>query len=58
MRLFDRPMQPEELDKVHQLLMNYYNGLVESEVDKIIAEKKYTQADFDRILNKSQRTRR
>jgi len=57
MRLFDRPMPPEELDKVHQLLMEYYSELIAAEADEIIARKGYTQADFDRVLNESQRTR-
>ncbi|MBD2754642.1 hypothetical protein [Spirosoma validum] len=57
MRLFDRPMLPDELDKVHQLLMDYYSELIAAEADEIIAQKGYTQADFDRVLNESQRTR-
>ena len=57
MRLFDRPMLPDELNKVHQLLMDYYSELIAAEADEIIAQKGYTQADFDRVLNKSQRTR-
>ncbi len=57
MRLFDRPMLPEELGKVHQLLMEYYSELIASEADEIIARKGYTQADFNRVLNESQRTR-
>ena len=57
MRLFDRPMSPDELDKVHQLLMEYYSELIAIEADEIIAQKGYTQADFDRVLNESERTR-
>ena len=57
MRLFDRPMQPAELDRVHYLLMNYYSELIGNEADEIMKQKGYTQADLDRVLNQSQRTR-
>ena len=57
MRLFDRPMPPEELDKVHQLLMEYYSELIATEADDIIARKGYTKTDFDKVLNESERTR-
>lgn len=57
MRLFDRPMQPVELANVHQLLMDYYSDLIATEAEEIIARKGYTQADFDRVLNSSQRTK-
>lgn len=57
MRLFDRPMQPTELDKVHQLLMEYYGELIGNEADKIMQQKAYTQDDLDRVLNQQRRTR-
>jgi hypothetical protein len=57
-RLFDRPMQPEELSQVHNLLMAYYGQLIADEADRLVAEKGYTQADFDRVMNTSQRTQR
>ena len=38
MRLFDRPMQPAELDQVHQLLMAYYSELIGNE-SKICYDK-------------------
>jgi hypothetical protein len=57
MRLFDRPMQPAEVEQVHQLLMAYYSELIGNEADEIMAQKGYTQADLDNVLNQSQRTR-
>ncbi|MBO0936733.1 hypothetical protein J2I47_09270 [Fibrella sp. HMF5335] len=56
MRLFDRPMQPAELDKVHQLLMDYYSELIGNEADEIMQQKGYSQEDLDRVLNQSRRT--
>lgn len=56
MRLFDRPMAPDELNAVHQLLMNHYSQLIAEETDALIARKGYTQADLDRVLNTSQRS--
>lgn len=57
MRLFDRPMKQDELDTVHQLLIDYYTQLIANEADLIITQKGYSQADFDRVLNSSQRTK-
>lgn len=56
MRLFDRPMAPDELNAVHQLLMNHYSQLIAEETDVIMDRKGYTQADLDRVLNTSQRS--
>lgn len=50
-------MQPDELDKVHQLLMEYYSELIGNEADEIMQQKGYTQANLDQILNQQQRTR-
>jgi hypothetical protein len=57
MRLFDRPMQQDELDTVHQILMHYYSELIANEADQIITQKGYNQADFDQQLNNPQRTK-
>lgn len=56
MRLFDRPMAPDELDKVHQLLMSHYSQLIAQEADAIMTQKGYTQADLNRVLSTSQRS--
>ena len=55
MRLFDRPMQPDELDKVHHLLMDYYSELIGNEADEIMKQKGYTQTDLDRVVGQPSR---
>ena len=51
LRLFNRPMSEEETMKLKTLLVNHYSDLLEEEVTKVIAEKGYTQKDFDEMLN-------
>ena len=54
LRLFNRPMSEEETMKLKTLLLvNHYSDLLEEEVTKVIAEKGYTQKDFDEMLNSS-----
>jgi len=51
LRLFDRPMSEDETKELKRLLVNHYSALLEEEVTKVIAEKGYTQNDFDNMLN-------
>ncbi len=51
LRLFNRPMSESEIMELQTLLVNHYSALLEEEVTKVIAEKGYTQKDFDDILN-------
>ena len=51
LRLFNRPMSEKETLELRALLVNHYSALLEEEVTKVIAEKGYTQKDFDDILN-------
>jgi len=44
-------MSEEETMKLKTLLVNHYSDLLEEEVTKVIAEKGYTQKDFDEMLN-------
>jgi len=51
LRLFNRPMSESEAITLKKLMVDYYSGLLEDEVTKIVAEKKYSQKDFDNMLN-------
>ena len=51
LRLFNRPMSDEETLELKKLLVSYYSGMLEKEVGKVVKERKYTQADFDKMLN-------
>lgn len=51
LRLFDRPMSEEETLELKNLLVSYYSDMLEKEVGKVVKEKKFTQTDFDNMLN-------
>ena len=51
LRLFNRPMSESETLELKTLLVNHYSALLEEEITKVVAEKGYTQKDFDEMLN-------
>ena len=57
LRLFSRPMTEESTEAIRTLLMDYYDKMIQEEVEKAIAEKGITEADFEAIKNKSYRNR-
>lgn len=56
LRMFDRGMSEKEISDIRNLLLDYYERELHEELERVIEEKKYTQKDFDKILNESQRT--
>jgi len=56
LRLFNREMPDEETAEVRQLLMAYYDEKIQAELERILTEKGYTQADYDAMLNQQNRT--
>ncbi len=57
LRLFSRPMSAEDMEAVRKLLMDYYDNLLQKEVDEVIEKKGIKREDFDKVLNKQQRTK-
>ncbi|MCU0341851.1 MAG: hypothetical protein MUE30_18400 [Spirosomaceae bacterium] len=55
--LFSREMTAQEQDEIRELLLNYYDRMLQNEVQQVIKEKGYTAQDFERVLNQSQRTK-
>lgn len=53
LRLFNRPMKDEEVLTLKRILVKHYSNLLNQELDKVIEEKGYTQADFDKMLNEN-----
>lgn len=49
-------MSPQELESLRKILLDYYDNLMQKEVDLAIEQKGLTREDFDKILNKQQRT--
>lgn len=57
LRLFSRPMDAEDLAAIKNMLLNYYETLLQKELDTVIAEKNIKREDFDKILQQSQRSK-
>lgn len=51
LRLFSRPMSEKQTNELKNLLVDYYSIQLENEVSKVVAEKGYSQKDFDDMLN-------
>ncbi|MHB1179163.1 MAG: hypothetical protein ACYCZO_12625 [Daejeonella sp.] len=51
LRLFNRPMQEQETLQLKNLLVSHYSELLNDELEKVVADKGYTQQDFDEMLN-------
>jgi hypothetical protein len=56
--LFSREMSLQEQNDIKELLLDYYDNLLQKEVQKAIQEKGYTNADIEQVLQNSQRTKR
>lgn len=51
LRLFNRDMSDDEVLALKRVLVKHYSELLRNEVEQVVAEKGYTQADFDAMLN-------
>jgi hypothetical protein len=51
LRLFNIPMSEEETIELKRMMVSHYSALLEKEVNRVVAEKGYTQKDFDEMLN-------
>lgn len=51
LRLFNRPMSEAETLKLKQTLVDFYQKELNEEIEKVVREKKYSQDDYDHILN-------
>lgn len=57
LRLFSRPVSPQHLEAIRDMLLDYYESLLQKEVDSTISSKGITRADFERVLDQQQRTK-
>jgi hypothetical protein len=57
LRLFSRPVENIDLENIQEMLIRYYESALQDELDKVIQEKAINRVDFDKILNKQQRTK-
>ena len=56
LKMFSREMNEQEINEVKTLLLHYLDMKLQKQLEIDIKNKNITQADFDRILNESQRT--
>ena len=57
LRMFNRPMSQEESVEIRDLLSKHYANKLFDEVDKVVAEKGITKADYEKLRNEHQRTK-
>lgn len=57
LRLFSRPVDQKDLEAIRKMLLDYYETLLQKEVDRAIEEKGITREDFDKVLGQQQRTK-
>ena len=50
LKLFSRNMSKTEELEIKEMLLSYYDKLLQSEVQNVILQKGYTQADLDNKL--------
>lgn len=58
LRLFSMEMSAQELEALRKVLMTFYEQELQKELDRVIADKKLQPKDFEKRLNKQQRTAR
>jgi hypothetical protein len=51
LRLFSRPVSPQDLDAIQNILLDYYNNALQKELDRVIEEKDITREDYEKILS-------
>lgn len=56
LKLFSRKMSEIEQAEINEMLLKYYDNLLQKEVQRAINQKGYTKEDFENVLNNSQRT--
>jgi hypothetical protein len=57
LRLFSRPMTKSDMEAIRTMLLEYYETLLQQEVEGVIQEKGITREDFDRLLNEDKRSK-
>ena len=57
LRLFSRPMDDAEMNGLKNILLDYYDTLLQKELSEVIAAKGITRTDFETLLAQDKRTR-
>ncbi len=51
LRLFSRPMTEAETLQLKQIMVQHFGRQLKDEINNVVAEKGYTQTDFENMLN-------
>lgn len=57
LKLFSRKMSETEQAEINEMLLKYYDNLLQKEVQRAISLKGYTKEDIENVLGNSQRTK-
>ena len=57
LKLFSRPTATTDIEAIRELLLNYYDKALQEELDNVIEQKNITRPDFEKVLNKQQRSK-
>jgi len=57
LKLFSKSNTTKDTEAIRQLLLDYYNKALQTELDNVIAKKDITRLDYDKVLNQQQRTK-
>ena len=49
LKLFSRKMSPDAMKELNRMLVDFYDNLVQFEIEKLQATKSITQSDLDRL---------
>ena len=56
LRMFSRPMTIEQTMNLKRLIVNYLSNELDKEIEKVVAEKGITDADYEALKHQHQRT--
>ena len=56
LRMFSRPMSTEQTLKIKRAIVNFLSDELDEEVERVVAEKRITDSDFQKLRKQHQRT--
>ena len=51
LRLFDQGINEDETFELRKILLDYFDKKLQSELDKVLEEKQYSDKDYHKMLN-------
>jgi hypothetical protein len=57
LKMFSNPMSEEHFNGLRHVLVEYYEGLLHQELDRVIEAKSISRTDFDALYHQDQRSK-